>query len=242
MTRERLLATALLELADTIAEDVDAFDLLQTLASRTADLLSAYAAAVLLADQRGRLQLVASSSHDADVLSLEVLAARQGPCLDAFEEGRPLFNLAADEAERRWPDYVTFAARRGVSSSHALPLRVRTGVLGVVAVFFLDAGELSEEDQRIAEALGNVATIGLLQERTERQRELIAEQLQTVLGQRVVLEQAKGIIAEYFQCSIDEAFLRMRHHADLTGTSLSRVARAVVDRSIGREELRRQIF
>lgn len=235
--RERLLATTLLEIADTITDDFEALDLLQTLAGRTAELMAASSVGVLLADQRGELHLVASSSHQAGSLAVEALAARQGPCRDAFRSGRPMVNLGAEESARRWPDFTAFAARRGIRGAHALPLRIRTEVLGAVGLFFAEPVELSVEDRRVGEALIGVAAVGLLQERSDRQKELIAEQLQAALGQRVLIEQAKGIVAEQFLDTIDGAFDRMTAYARRTDTPLSKVAKGIVDRSLRREDL-----
>ena len=55
---------------------------------------------------------------------------------------------------------------------------------------------LVEETLRLGQALADVATIGLLQARTIRQRDALTEHLQTALNTRVLIEQAKGVIAE----------------------------------------------
>jgi len=49
-----------------------------------------------------------------------------------------------------------------------------------------------EADLRLGQALADVATIGILEERAIRHGEIVTEQLQTALNSRVIIEQAKA--------------------------------------------------
>jgi len=81
----------------------------------------------------------------------------------------------------------------------------------------------------LAKALADVATIGLLQQRAIRGRDILTEQLQTALNSRVLIEQAKGVLAERLQLDLDQAFALLRRGARDRNRRLSELAQAVVD-------------
>ena len=238
MTREQLLATTFVELADTFEDDFDVLDFLQNLVERSTEILHATAAALILADQRGDLGLAASSTHSAQVLELVALAAGEGPCLDAVSAGRAVINVPLDEARRRWPRFTEAAIGLGYASVHVFPLRVHSEVLGALSLFFTDVTEIGSEDASIGSALVAVATIGLLQERSPRQKEILASRLQEALTQRVVIEQAKGVIAERTGLSVDDAFALLAANSRQESRRLGETAAAVLDGRLDPEDLR----
>ena len=224
-----LLSDTFVELADTMVADFDVIDFLHLLTDRSVALLAASAAGVVLADPRGELRVAAASSEEAGLLELFQLQNDQGPCLECFRTGRPV--TAADLAgpDRRWPRFAPAAARAGFASVEALPMRLRDQVIGALNLFRAETGPLDPADLRIAQALADVATIGLLHERNVRRRETVAEQLQAALNSRVVIEQAKGKLAERLGTDMDRAFTMLRDHARTTNQRLTDVARAFVD-------------
>lgn len=237
MSREQRLVRTFVELADTLVSEFDFVDLLHTLAERSVDLLEADAAGIILADQRGQLQVVASTTHEARIVELFALQVSEGPCLDCFESGRPVVNVRLDEAEDRWPSFTASAAEAGFRSTHALPLRLRNQVLGVVSLFCSRTATLSEDNLAVGQALADVASIGLLQERAMLQKELLAEQLQAALNSRIRIEQAKGVLAERAGVEIEEAFAMMRRFSRQSSRRLSDVATDVIQGSIEASEL-----
>jgi transcriptional regulator with GAF, ATPase, and Fis domain len=227
------LAEVFVEVADTLVDEFDVIEFLQLVSVRTAELLDADAAGVLLADPHGELQFMAASDEAAKLLELFEVQHREGPCLDAFHTASTVFapNLAADT--ERWPMFAPRAVAAGFNSVHVVPMRLRGDVIGALNLFGRRTGELDDSDLRIVQALVDVATIGLLQERAIRRGEVLTEQLQGALNSRVVIEQAKGALAQLRQVSVDEAFALMRSYARRNGRRLSDVAQAVVseDRS-----------
>ncbi|MDP3966974.1 MAG: GAF domain-containing protein, partial [Nocardioides sp.] len=149
MSRERSLATAFVQLADSLVEDFDTTELLQVLVDQMVDLVGVDAAGLLLDDKRGNLQVVSSTDHHDRSLELFELQARSGPGIDAFTAAQPVVNIGLDEARRRWPDFATAAAGAGYQIAHALPMRLRDQVVGALCLVH-DSGTLSEEDQVIA--------------------------------------------------------------------------------------------
>lgn len=232
MSREQRLARVFVDLADTLVADFDVIDLLHTLADRSVELLQADAAGLVLADQRGRLQVLASTTEEARVLELFVLQNAEGPCLDCYATGEQMVNIDLGEVEARWPHFRTATIEAGFRSTHALPLRLRGSVIGVLNLFCSERATLSDDDVDLGQALCDIATVGLLHERTVRQSEVLAEQLQAALNSRILIEQAKGVLAERARIGVDEAFVLMRTHARTNRHQLAAVATAIIDGTI----------
>jgi transcriptional regulator with GAF, ATPase, and Fis domain len=228
---DRHLAEAFVELADTLVDDFDVVDFLHQVTVRCAQVLGVSAAGVLLTDQRGTLQVVAASTEQTRLLELLQLQTDQGPYPECFHTGRPVAVADLSTATSRWPRFVAQARQIGFASVHALPMRLRTDVIGALNLFGTRPGALDPDTVRLGQALADVATIGLLQARAIRERETLAEQLQTALNSRVIIEQAKGVIAERRHLDMDASFTLLRSTARTSNRRLSDLAHAVVDGS-----------
>ncbi|MEF2977209.1 GAF and ANTAR domain-containing protein [Subtercola sp. YIM 133946] len=213
MTRETRLAEVFITLADTLTEEFDATDLLHYLADACVELLNVDAAGIMLSDLRGGLKLAASSSERIHNLELFELQIDEGPCLDCFRSGEPVTNVTIRQAQDRWPLFVTVAADAGVQSTHALPLRLRGDVVGAMNLVSDDTTLMTHADIALGQALADMATISLLQDRSSIAKTDLADQLQTALNNRVLIEQAKGMLAGQLHISPDEAFNLIRAHA-----------------------------
>ena len=228
---ERQLTEAFVELADTLVDDFDVMDFLHQVTVRCAKVLGVSAAGVLLTDQRGALRVAAASTEQTRLLELLQLQTDQGPCPECFHTGRPIAVADLSAATKRWPRFVAEARRSGFASIHALPMRLRADVIGALNLFGAKPGVLDENTVRLGQALADVASIGLLQARAIRHRETLVEQLQTALNSRIVIEQAKGVIAERRNLDMDESFTLLRLTARNRNRGLSELARCVVDGS-----------
>ena len=224
--REQLLAETFVELADTLVADFDVVDFLHGLADRCVQLLAVDAAGLMLADQRGSLRVVASSSEQARLVELFQLQHDQGPCLECFQTGLPVFE-ADLAAAQRWPVFAPAALEAGFVAVQALPMRLRDEVIGAMNLFMRAPGRLDDRGLRVGQALADVATIGLLQERSLRHQEVLAEQLQGALNSRVAIEQAKGVLAERLSLDMEQAFELLRGQARVQSRRLAELATAV---------------
>ncbi len=235
--RETALAEAFVGLADTLVAGFDVIDLLHRLTEVCVKLLRVDAAGLLLSDQRSGLQMMASSSESSRLLELFQLQNDEGPCLDCYRTGLPVAAIDMAAATRRWPRFAAQAQTEGFGAVHAIPLRLRAETIGALNLFRERPGELPAGDLQVAQALADVATIGILQERAVHRGEMLAEQLQAALNSRVIIEQAKGVLAERGQLGMDQAFTRLRRHARTHNRRLSDVARAVVEGTVDLDEL-----
>jgi transcriptional regulator with GAF, ATPase, and Fis domain len=217
-------------MADTLVDDFDVVDFLHLLTERSVELLNISAAGILLTDERGTLQVVAASSERTRLLELFQLQTDQGPCVDCFRTGQPISEPDLSIADR-WPRFTVAAAEVGYAAVHAVPMRLRDETIGALNFFSVEAGTADAVTLRLGQALADVATIGLLQQRAIRRRDAVTEQLQAALNSRVLIEQAKGVLAERMQTSVDDAFAILRGAARSQNRRLSDLAQAIVDGS-----------
>ena len=227
----RVLSETFVELADTMVVGFDVIEFLHVLTDRSVELLDASAAGLLLADPRGELQVVAASSEQARLLELFQIQHDQGPCLDCFRGGEPITVTDLGAAAGRWPRFAPAAQRTGFGAVQALPMRLRDQVIGALNLFRASPGDFSPADIRIGQALADVATISLLHERSMRHSDILNEQLRTALNSRVIIEQAKGKLAERLGLDMDQAFSLLRDHARARNRRLSDLAQAFIDGS-----------
>ena len=225
--RERQLAATFVELADTLVTGFDVTDFLHGLANRSVQLLDADAAGLMLADQRGSLEVIASSTEELRMVELFQLQHDQGPCLECFQTGQPVHEADLSAASGRWPLFAPAATEAGFAAVQALPMRLRDEVIGAMNMFMRTPGRLDETGVQVGQALADVATIGLLHERNLRSQEVLAEQLQGALNSRVAIEQAKGVLAERLGLDMGEAFNLLRSQARQQNRRLTELADAV---------------
>jgi GAF domain-containing protein len=226
--REKTLAETFVLLADTLVDDYDIVDLLDQLVTGCVKLLGVTAAGLLLDDQRGNLAVVASSDESTRLLEIFQLQNNEGPCLDCVRSGTAVSSDDLQNDRERWPRFVPAAIDAGFRSVAAVPLRLRDQTIGGLNMFHARPEPIPDDDRRLAQALADVATIGILQRRSSHRSTQMAEQLQHALSSRVAIEQAKGVLAERRGVDMDLAFAALRQHARTNNLKLTDVALAVV--------------
>jgi transcriptional regulator with GAF, ATPase, and Fis domain len=222
--RESRLLQAFVQLADTLVDDYDTAEVLHDLVVHCVQLLDASAAGLMLTDQQGNLAVMASSTEQTHLLELFQLQADEGPCLECVRSGEPVAAADLNDTVDRWPRFARQALDKGFRSVHAVPLRLRGTTIGALNLFGRDEGTMAEQDLRVARALADTATIGILQERAIRRGEVLTEQLQTALNTRIAIEQAKGVLAYAGGLEMDQAFQALRSYARSHNTRLSDTA------------------
>ena len=236
MPREALLVRTRVELADTLVDDFDVVELLTLLADRCVEVLDVSAAGLMLARPGGGdLHVVASSSDAMRVLELYELQAEEGPCLDCYRSCEPVLNEDLAATNGRWPRFAPRALAAGFRSVHALPMRLRGQTIGALNLFRTAEGGLEEADVLAAQALADIATIAILQQRAAAEARVLNEQLSGALDTRIVIEQAKGMLSERANLDMEQSFVRLRAHARSHNLRLADVARDVIDGTLSTE-------
>ncbi|MFI6096418.1 GAF and ANTAR domain-containing protein [Lentzea sp. NPDC051213] len=222
------LAETFVELADTLVADYDPIEFMHLLANRCVTALGVDAAGILLVDHHGELQVVGASSDRARLLELFELQHRQGPCMECYLTSEPVTVTGLADPPPRWAEFCSVARDAGFGAVHALPMRLREQTVGALNLFTVAEGALTESSVRVAQAMADVATIGLLQAQIISHRELLAGQLQNALQSRVLIEQAKGVLAERLQIDMGRAFETLRQYSRSNNKHLSSVAEGVI--------------
>ncbi|MDH2903859.1 MAG: GAF and ANTAR domain-containing protein [Actinomycetota bacterium] len=229
MARESLVVATLVELADNLVDNYDVIDILTLLSNRCVDTIDVTSAGVMLCLPGGELQFVASSSESMEVLELFQIQANEGPCVDCYTGGVAIVNHELVDPDVRWPHFSPRAIEQGFHSVHCLPMRLRGRTIGALNLFRADVGLLTTDDIMIAQGLADVATIAILQHQSVLGARLLNDQLSFALNSRIVIEQAKGMIAQFYGGGMEESFSRLRNHARNHNVKLTEVATNLVE-------------
>ncbi|UXA18767.1 GAF and ANTAR domain-containing protein [Mycobacterium sp. SMC-4] len=231
----RVLDTVI-ELVDHLLADFDVVDLLTELTERCAQLLDVDAAGFLLGDPFGKLHLIAATTEAARELELFQLQSDEGPCLDCYASGEPVSVADLELAAARWPKFVPAARSGGFVSVYAVPMRAAGSALGALGLFGTATGELTDADRLAAQTLSRIACVAILQERAPTPSTVVP-QLRAALGNRVVVEQAKGLLRHILDVSVEEAFAILRSYCRAHGEHLSEFARRLMTDRLARPGL-----
>ena len=229
MISAQRLSQVFVEVADTLVADFDLIEFLHNLAEHTAAVSNAASVGLMLADEDEQLHYMAASTESARHLELFQVQHSEGPCLDCYRTGQPVTIADLRVEDSRWPAFTPRAYEAGVRSVHAFPMRLRDRVIGALNIFDEDPMPFRADDIKVVQALADVATIAIIQERAISRAETLTEQLQGALNSRIVIEQAKGMVAQQNGVGVDEAFERLRGQARHDQVRLVDLARAIVD-------------
>lgn len=230
--REREIVEAFVSLAGHVVEGLDVVELLTDLTGECVRILDITSVGLLLADRRGTLHVVAASSESTRDLELYQLQRNEGPCLECYSSGEPVTVDDLSEQDQRWPQFAAAASRAGVASVNAVPLRMHGKPIGAMGLFGSEPGSVSHEDLRLAQGMADVATVAVVNSRDYSDSATLSEQLQTALDSRVLIEQAKGFLAQVGGIEPDEAFEVLRKYSRDHQQRLSLVAGAVITRTL----------
>lgn len=237
MTRESRLARILVAMADTLVEDYDVLEFLYALSESCVELLEATACGVLLMDAPGELELAAATSLDMRTLQVFQGTARQGPCFDAYARGESVVERDIRACRGRWPEFVPRAAECGCVAVLAQPLRLRGETIGALNAFRDRAVPFGEDELTLSRGLADMAAVGILNARAYATSQDQVRGLQHALEGGATVEQAKAMLAERLDLSLDDAFHLLRRHARNRNRKLRDVAHRFMDGRVPLDEL-----
>ncbi len=232
MGREALLVRTFVELADSLVADFDVVELLSRLTERCVEVLGVSAAGVMLVAPEGDLRVVASSSEAMRVVELFEVQSDEGPCPDCYRSGEAVICVDLAAVNGRWGRFGPVAMDAGFVSVLALPMRLRGLIIGAVNLFASDAGAMDDDNVVVCQALADVATIAILQQRAAVDSRTVVDQLNHALTSRVVIEQAKGVVAERSGVTMEAAFEAIRAYARGNNLLLADIARSIADKEL----------
>lgn len=235
--RETRISAAFVAVADILTTDFDAVELLHTLVNDCVEILEMNAGGLMLADSTGELHLMTSTSEAAEFVEVMQMAGASGPCIDCFNTGRAVGVSDIEDDADRWPEFKRVALEQGFHSALATPMKLRGKVIGTMNLFSVKVGDVSERNAAVAQALADVATIGILQERVIREGQIVEEQLHRALDSRIIIEQAKGVIASALSLTMDEAFALLRKYARDRNLTIRSVSERVSERELAIEDM-----
>ncbi|WP_216206815.1 GAF and ANTAR domain-containing protein [Amycolatopsis aidingensis] len=227
MKGDRGVYRAFVEVADTVRGDFDLIEFLDTVVHRSAELLDIADCGLLLEDESGEPSLIAASTERVRQLGLLQLRKGTGPCLDCLHSGRRVQHTDLAAGTAGWPEFTPEALASGFLTVYAVPLRHRQHTIGAMNAF--SPAPLSGDSLDLWQSLADVATIGLVHERAVRHGAAVNRQLQEALNSRVLIEQAKGALAERMSIPVDDAFAVLRGNARRNRRTVRELAVRVLD-------------
>jgi GAF domain-containing protein len=232
LSPDEALADVFVLLADSMRPGYDIVDTLDLLVEASTTFTSAVEAGILLVGADGRLHVAASSTECASDVEESQLGVGGGPCSDAIRTGQGIDVPLIPAEQARWPEFVAIAQAKGFNAAHAIPMRLRSQTLGGLNLFSTQPGSLSDRDQALAETFAQLATISILQHQTLTDHGIVNAQLQRALDSRVIIEQAKGVLAQQYGLEMDAAFALLRNHSRRTSSGLRHTARQIVSHGL----------
>ena len=230
MADQTAVIRAFADFARTIAGPYEIGDVLFRLTDRTAAILDIDGAGVSLSDA-GELKFVSATDDRTIVIEEHPVDFVTGPCLDSYRSGD--FVTSADlSAEERWPDYTPFVLGQGFRSVAGIPMMAAGTSIGALNLYRHAPGEWPADELEIAGVLADMASGYIVNARTLSAREQLATQLQHALNSRVIIEQAKGVLAGRTGTNPEQAFNTMRGYARRNGRKLHDVAHDIVERDL----------
>ena len=205
-------------------------DVLHNLTGEMGEVLNLSGAGVTLVHD-GRQRFVTAAVEAIATLERVQESFQKGPCIDAVASAVPvaMADIAEGDASSRWPEYTVAAKDAGIQAVAGIPMLAEGTAIGAVNLYDSQPRDWSSEDLRVAAIFASIATGYLAHASTARQQQRTAEQLEQALNTRLIIEQAKGVLANQREMTVDEAFRRLRNYAREHNARIHDVAREVVE-------------
>jgi transcriptional regulator with GAF, ATPase, and Fis domain len=221
------------ELAAATSALVRPYDITDILAGMLQHCLAAMgaeAAAILVVQGSGQLDLLSSTSHAASQIEIYQAQTKEGPCVDCLRAAAPVVAHGESELVARWAALGPAMVASGYLGVHAQPLLWHGRALGGLNLFFDHADRLSDDAGALAQAFGDITTLALVQTQQPSDRELSAH-ITEALDARTLIEHAKGVLMQTRALDPGEAYTTLRSEAAEQGLTVTEMARSLVWRA-----------
>ena len=232
MIDDTALRDALRDYARRIASTYELGDALYSVTDLSLQVLGCDGAGISVGDPDGRLRFVTATEQGVVRIEEEQAIAQEGPCFEAYETGELVVTPDLSD-EPRWDHYRRTAFEAGFRAVAGVPMLVEDVRIGAMNLYHAQPHEWSPEELEVAQVLADMASGYIANHRTLAESQRLADQLQKALDSRVVIEQAKSVLAARHHLHIDDAFQHLRTQARSTSRKLHDVAREVVDEHRG---------
>lgn len=225
--RESRVLEAVVSLVNSLLDDFDTVDLLTELTEQCTALLDVASAGLLLVGPDRNLHLMTATSSRTRGLELFQLQTQEGPCLECYRTGAPVSVADLEAAVDRWPRFAPAAVEAGFASVHAVPMSAAGTVIGALGLFGTSVGALDPSDLTVGQTLAHVATVAILQDHAPTP-DTVLPRLSQALTRQVVVEQAKGVVREILDVSLEHAMTLLRGYARARSTHLTDLSRTLM--------------
>lgn len=227
MVDQAVLVQVLSEYARTLAGNYAIGDVLHDLVEHVTELVGVAGAGVSLAEN-GRIKFATAINDTIAAIEGVEENTQVGPCVDAHRSGDVVLVPDLHDEPHRWPAVAEVALEAGVAGVAGIPMHLDGTEVGALSLYAAERRDWSAEDVSVARLVADMATAYVAHASALQQSRRLSEQLQEALDSRVVVEQAKGMLAAERKISVDDAFEVLRTHARRHHASLRQVADAVV--------------
>lgn len=221
-------AHALAQVTASLVRAHDVTDLLAAVMRDCIDVLPVDAAAILV-EHSGSIELLSASSHRVEELELYQAQVDAGPCVEAIRDGAPVTAVGLAAVAARWPDFAQVMESAGFRSVHALPLSWRGTTLGGLNLFSVGEADLGELEAEVAQNFADLATLAVLRPVHASSAAEVERSIDSALEGRVVVEQAKGVLAYSLGLDMGAAYEELVRRARSEGTDVTRAARDLIE-------------
>jgi len=228
MASQGLLIHAVSEFARTLARGSALGDVLNVLAERVTTVVGVAGAGVSLLES-GQFRFAAATDERCAGLERVQEEEQAGPGVDACLTGKIVTLADLPGTSVGWARYQRAAREAGIAAVASAPIGHDLEKIGAVDLYSTGRRDWSAADLGTATILADMATGYLVQARELDHQSRLIGQLSRALDSRIVIEQAKGVLAAERNISVNEAFEVLRRHARSHSVSLHSVAEAVVN-------------
>ena len=228
MIDQSRLVDELARFAGMLVDDYAVSDALHDLVDAITVIIGIHGAGVSLA-QGDRLTFATAANEDIATLERLQEQTQRGPCVEAYHSGEAVFVPDLATHMQRWPVLAEAATAMGVGALAGIPMHLTGTKLGAINLYHTRVHEWTDDEAQVAQLLAALATGYIVNASRLDQARHTADQLQEALESRIIIEQAKGLLAGERNISVDEAFKLLRAHARSNNAPLRAIADAVVN-------------